>query len=133
MAKTYDECCVEVGLNRRISPPELVSQWFGYSGGAAIPCTSMNAAMQYSLYECLVTPESEKRHDEYFETRRVQEAIATEKFLKYLRMDYIGMSDELYDACYEEAYRAGGESGYDDVARCLCNIVVFINKIKNIR
>ena len=133
MSKTYSECCIEVGLNLNQAPPELVSQWFGYEGGEAVPCASMNAAMKYTLYESLVTPESKNQHDEYFEKRRVQEQLATEKFLKSLRLDYIGMTNELYDACYEEAFKAGHEIGYDEVARCLNNIVVFLNKIKDIR
>lgn len=129
MPKTYEECCVEVGLNRHATPPELISQWFGYEGGEAIPCQSMNAAMKYTLYECLTTPESKKEHDEYFTKRRIQEQLSVEKFWKYLRTDYSDMPTELYDACYQEAYSAGHEVGYDEVSRCLKNIVTFLKRL----
>ena len=133
MSKTFDECCVEVGFNRRSTPPELVSQWIGYSAGDAIPCNSMNAAMQYSLYECVVTPESKIAHDEYFSKRRIQEVLARDRFLKYLRLDYINLSNDLYDACYEEACVFGQEDGLDVVADCLKTIVTFVLKIQKIK
>lgn len=133
MSKTYEQCCLEVGLNLKEPPPELETQWVGYDAGNVVPCRCMNDAMKFSLYEKVTKPESRKLHDEYFEIRHMQEEEAKKIFHKSLRDDYPHISDKLFNICYAEAYNQESVHGLDDVAVKLRDVVDFAKMILKLK
>lgn len=129
MNKTYEVCCIEVGLDIHQPPPELEMHWVGYENGIAIPCATKTEALNYSLNECVTTPESKQAHDDYFDERRAKEILATEIFLKSLRLEYFNISNHFYDTVYEEAYRRVPTKNLDEIGAELKIIVDLVKKI----
>lgn len=133
MSKSYSECCREVGLDRNKRIPELVYRWVGYSGGKLIECKSMMEAQQYALHERLSTEESVQARDNFFKDNIEKEKKAINLFVRSLREDYSEISDQLFDVCYDEAYKRGHSAGYDEVAAYMDEVVGFAKKVENLK
>lgn len=130
MSISHSECMRRVGLNRNQPMPEIEYRWVGYSGGKVVECKSMMEAQQYTLHDRLSTEESVKRRDDFLKSNINKEKQAIEMFKESLRNDYLHLPQELYDVCYNEAYKRGFSiGGLDTVSETLVDVVAFAQKV----
>jgi len=129
--KTFEQCCLEVGLNPKEQPPELKTEWVAYVAGKIVPAKSMNEAISISsLYENVKSEQSKLEHHEYFVNRDVKITEAAILFKKYLREEYFNMSDRVYDLCYEEALKDVDVDGHDAIAHRLGRNISLVERVK---
>lgn len=116
MSKTYEQCCKEVGLdNTNITPPEQKKIWFAYEGGKAIRCETPTEAKKHKLYEVVLDPESKEQILKFWDQRKELELKAANIFHDSIRSDYSGMSDELFELCYDAAKEWSRSSDYEEI------------------
>lgn len=116
MAKTYEECCKEVGLDiSKIEPPVQVKNWYAYVEGKAIKCETQAEAKKHKLHEVVLDPVSKAEILKFWDGRRVQEEEAAVLFRDSLREDHQNMSPSLFDLCYTAAQEKGRSSDYEEI------------------
>ena len=129
MSKTYEEACREVGLDiTKIEPPQQIKQWYAYVEGKAIKCKDQAEAKKHKLHECVSEPESKQKIVDFWEQRRELEESALIIFKESLRADYLGMSDALFDQCYNAAQEWGRSSDQDEIPETIKFFVEFAQK-----
>lgn len=116
MMKTYEECCVEVGLNvTKIEPPVQQKNWFAYVDGKSIKCESLAEAKKYKLHEMVLDQVSRQAIITFWDDRRVLEEKALEIFRDAIRTEHPEMSTALFDLCYTAAQERSRSADYDEI------------------
>ena len=116
MTKTYEECCIDVGLNTsKIEPPVQQKNWFAYVDGKAIKCENQPEAKKYKLHEMVLDPTSRQAIIKFWDDRRLLEVQALEIFRDSIRESYPEMSDPMFDLCYTAAQERSRSADHDEI------------------
>ena len=133
--KTFQECCNEIGYDRRTKFPDPVYKYFSYEGGNAIEIDKIAFENGKILrknaekVEKVETHESKKIREEYRKEISDKVATATELWEVALREEYGYMQNDLFSLCYAEAYERGHSCGMDEVASYMSSVVYFANRV----
>lgn len=129
MSKTFAESCQEVGLDiTKIDPPQQVKNWYAYVDGKSIKCETQAEAKKYKLHEVVLDPTSKQKIHDFWEHRRELEESALLIFKESIRLDYPGMSDALFDACYVAAQEWGRTTDADEIPDTIKYFIAFSQK-----
>ncbi len=132
---TYKEACEQVGYDSYVlCPIEAITVWYAYKDGMATEFSDRDEAFKLSkLVERKVVNKSEI--DAWWDSRRKLEQAACEIWEEELKAEYIGdnCSEELFDACYNEAYERGHAYGHDEIASYMSDIFEFALKVRRIK
>lgn len=127
------DAATQLGLDPAIleaNSPEKEYIYLTYKGGECKICSSNKEAMEFSkLIEKVEKEESKIQYENFWNSRHKIEQLASDMFHKDLREEYSYLNQQMYNACYQEAYDRGHACGYDEVVARMSGIVDFAEKI----
>jgi hypothetical protein len=135
--KSMKEYKVEAAKGMGVDPNILTESsptkdyiWYAYGGGMARAFKTEKEAKEFSKnIEKVETKESKQRYEDFWNIRSKVESIASDAFHADLRKEYSYLSDEIYNACYSQAYNRGHAYGYDEVASIIDDVVEFAEEL----
>jgi hypothetical protein len=136
--KSFNEICREMGYTRGDSCPiPVLREFFAYSNGVATKFQTEAEARKSSKLVEVVDCSAEARK-KWWAARMELEAKAAAIWFTALKEHWttpcqalsFGLSEELFQVCYDEAYARGHANGYDEVENYMREIVDFALKIR---
>lgn len=124
---TYDECLAKVGYNLE-SIPVAECEFLAYKNGEV---KSFDSQLKAENYSQLVErrARNQKEIDDRLADLQKFEHAAIILFRDLVREDISDFSDDLWNLCWNAAYRDSHSWGYDDVANSAIKYVEFAEKV----
>lgn len=127
----WGDACKEAGLNTLPEVPQQTLVVFAYKDGEVKQFDTIKEAQKFSSNMERKWVSTTER-DEIINQRNEAIEEAFKIWYAHLRNYWEQLSDEMFAACYEEAYRRGHSYGHDEVANYMYDVVDFAKLIKSV-